>query len=86
VAAKLPEGQSALGFSLGIDEVKDGLRLGQVETAILDGAARKFTGLGRTETIDAAERLEKGRHNRPSPMAVKFRNVFTRVTGPAAEK
>ena len=75
-----------MGFRFGIDEVKDCLRSGQVQPAILDGTPRKFAWLGRTEAVHAAERLQKRRNNGPPAVTVKFGNILTGVTGLPREK
>ena len=48
-SAELGQGLLALGIGFGVDQVGDGFGLGQVELAVFEGAAGKFTGFGKAQ-------------------------------------
>ena len=57
-AIHLLQRQPALLVGLGRDQVGDGLGLGEVELAVLEGAARELAGLGQAAETQLADRLQ----------------------------
>ena len=50
---------AALLVGLGGDQVGDGLGLGEVELAVLEGAARELAGLGHAAEAELGDRVER---------------------------
>ena len=74
---------TALGGGLGIDQVGQALGGGQVELAVLEGAAGELAGLGRPTAGNGANRLQHGRHHRPSAVHLQLGHVLAGLaTGP----
>ena len=61
--AKLPERLAPLGLGLRADQIGEALDPGEVELAVLEGAAREFAGLRRPKPGQPAEH----RHHAPQP-------------------
>ena len=77
-AIQLTESLRRLRRGLRVDQVGDGLGLGQVHTAVLEGAAGEFAGVGDAQTKSHqgfADRL----HYRPSAVQVQFGAVLAGV-------
>ncbi len=49
-AAQLAQRLATLGLGLGVDQVGNALGLGQVQLAVLEGAARELARLGQAQT------------------------------------
>ena len=61
VAARLPQGLTALLFRLGVDQIGDAFDFGEVEFAVLEGATGKFARLRRARR---REMRQRGQHAR----------------------
>jgi hypothetical protein len=59
----------------GVDQVGDGLRLGQIELAIEEGAAAEFAGFGQPGAEIEAARQEH-LHDDRSAVALQFEDIF----------
>ena len=71
------------GFGAGIDQVGDGLGLGQVDLVVEEGALGEFAGLGHPQADAPAPGLQAARqqqlqHHRPA-MGLQFQHVLAGV-------
>ena len=67
---------AALRFRLGVDEIGKSLDLGQVELAVLEGAARELAGLGEARAGQREHRADHSADHRAAAMHVKLGHVF----------
>ena len=67
---------AALAIGVGMNQIVEAFSFGEIELAVLECAPREFAGLGRTQAIDRAERIEHRRDHRASAMNMKFRDVL----------
>jgi hypothetical protein len=67
---------AALRFRLGVDEIGEPLDFGQVELAVLEGAARELAGLGETRARQGEHRIDRGPDHRAAAMHVKLGHVL----------
>ena len=75
-ALHLPERLAALAFGLGADQVGQAFDRGEVELAVLEGAAGEFAGFGRAQAVDAAKRRQRGRDHRAAAMQLQLGDVL----------
>ena len=79
------QGQSgaALRLGLGFEQVGEPLRLGEVDPAVLEGAAGELARLGGAQALDPAERRQHRRDHRAAAMEVKLGDILPgRAAGP----
>ena len=71
-AIHLLQRQLALLVGFGADQVGDGLGLGEVELAVLEGAARELAGLGQAAEAQLADRLQRAADHGAPAMQVQL--------------
>ena len=83
----------ALRFGLGLDQVGEPFRLGQVDAPVLERAAGEFARLGRPQAVDRRQRGEHRVDHRAAAMALKFNDYLRpssspgrRTAGPAPRR
>ena len=76
-AFHLTQRLATLGFGLGVDQVGQALDLGQVEFAVIEGAAGEFAGLRRPQAVNCGERSGHRGDHRTSAVDVDFSHVLT---------
>ena len=67
---------AALRLGLGIDEIGKTLDLGQIELAVLEGAARELAGLGEPRAGEREHRVDDGADHGAAAMHVKLGHVL----------
>ena len=75
-AAHLLERLPALRLGLGADQVGERLDLGEVELAVLEGAARELAGLRHPQARDPAERRQRGGDHGAAAVELKLGHVL----------
>ncbi len=75
LAIELAQGLAALRLGLGHGEVGDRLGLGQVELAVLKGAAGEFAGLGQAQPEPGQRRDDRGQH-RAAAVHMEFGDIL----------
>ena len=64
-AARLPERLAPLRLGLGVDEVGEALGFGEVELAVLEGAAGELSRLGGPQAVERPPRRGKSPRSPP---------------------
>ena len=82
-ALELPIRLPALRFGLGANQIGQTLDGGEVEPAVLEGAARKLAGLCRPQSVDAAECAEHRGNDRAPSVHLQFGDVLAGLTAGA---
>ena len=65
-----------LGPRLGIDEIGQALDAGEVQLAVLEGAARELAGLRQPAALDRADRREHRLDHRPAAVHLQLGHVL----------
>jgi hypothetical protein len=78
-ALQLTNRLTSLGFGLGFDQVREGLRLGEIEASILDGSPRELAGLGQSQAGQRAQFIQQPRDNRWPSMRLELNDVLAGV-------
>ena len=84
-ALELAIGLPALRLGLGADQIGQALDRGEIEPAVLEGAARELAGLGRPQAFDAAERAEHRGNHRAAAVQLQLGDVFAGLAVRARE-
>ena len=71
------KGLSPLRCGVGVEQIGQSLRLGEIHLASLEGPAGKLPGLRRAQAADPFERAEHTRDHGPSAMQMEFRDIFS---------
>ena len=72
----MPQRLTALTISLGVNQIVETFRFGEIELAVVERAACELTRLRRTQAVDGTERIEHRCDHRAAAMNMKFRDVF----------
>ena len=75
-ARKLPECLAPLGLGLRPDQIGEPFNPGEVELAVLEGAAGEFAGFGGPQFGSPAERFQHRRHHGTAAMKVEFGGIL----------
>lgn len=70
----------ALGFRLGLDQVGEAFRFGQIDPAIVEGTPGELAWPCKAKTLDAVQCSEHCIHHRSPAMALKFNAILARRT------
>ncbi len=76
----MPQGLAALRFGLGVDEVGEAFGFGEVELAVLEGAAGELARLGGPQALDRRQGAENPLDHRPSAMNLQLGHVLAGKT------
>ena len=66
----------ALGLGLGRDQVGQAFDRGQIHAAVLERAARELAGLGRTQTLELAQRRQHRRDHGAAAVQLQLGDVL----------
>ena len=67
---------AALAFGLRHHQVGEAFDRGEIELAVLEGAAGELAGLGRAQALDLAERGERGGDHRAAAVQLQLGGVL----------
>jgi hypothetical protein len=70
------KGSLALRLRLGLDQVGETLRFGQVDAAILKGPAGELARLGKTQSFYLFQRRKNRVHDGTAAMALEFHDIL----------
>ena len=84
-AAHLLERLPALRLGLGADQVGERLDLGEVELAVLEGAAGELAGLRQPQALDPAERRQHRGDHRAAAVELKLGHVLAGLAARAGK-
>jgi hypothetical protein len=76
VALHLPHRLTPLGLCLGIDQVGDRLRRGEVELVVFERPPGELAGLGRPQGLNRRQRLQHPGDDGPSAVDVKLHHIL----------
>ena len=76
----LPQRLDTLGLGLGIDQIGKAFDLGEVELAVLEGAARELAGRRRAQIRQPRQRRENARHDRAAAMQMQLDDILAGET------
>ncbi len=74
---QLTQRLAALPIGVGVNEIVETFGFGEIEFAVLESAAREFTGLRCPQIVERRKRREQRRENRAAAMDMKFGDVFS---------
>ncbi len=80
---QLPQRLAALPIGVGVDEIVEAFGFGEIELAVLEGAAGEFAGLGGAHILERRQRGEQRGQHRAAAMDVEFGDVFAGGAGGA---
>ena len=84
-AAGQRQRRAALRFGLGREQIGEPLGLGEVDPAILEGAAGELARLGGAQPLDPAERRQHRRDHRAAAMEMQLGDILAGRAGRARE-